>query len=85
MLRIGASLAYHDPLAAGINDVQELSKTHEAISGTKTQILHRIQTHYLPLYFPEVERFSQNSRSDWFFAFLDRFPTPASIVVILPL
>ena len=80
MLRIGASLAYHDPLAFGINDVQELSKTHEAISGAKTQVLHRIQTHYLPLYFPEVGRFRQNSRSGWFFAFLERFPTSASIV-----
>jgi transposase len=82
MLRIGASLAYHDPLAAGINDVQELSKTHEASSSAKTQVLHRIQTHYLPLYFPEAERFRQSSRSDWFFAFLDRFPTPASITAL---
>ncbi|MET3354351.1 UNVERIFIED_ORG: transposase [Xanthobacter viscosus] len=82
MLRIGASQTYHDPLAAGINDVQELSKTHEAIAGAKTQVLHRIQTHYLPLYFPEVDRFRQNSRSDWFFAFLDRFPTPASITAL---
>lgn len=82
MLRIGTSLAYHDPLAAGIHDVQELSKTHEAISSAKTQVLHRIQTHYLPLYFPEVERFRHDSRSDWFFAFLDRFPTPASIMAL---
>lgn len=29
MLRIGATQHYHDPLLAGINDVQELSKTHE--------------------------------------------------------
>jgi transposase len=72
----------NSPLAAGINDVQELSKTHEAIAGAKTQVLHRIQTHYLPLYFPEVDRFRQNSRSDWFFAFLDRFPTPASITAL---
>src|SRR5919199_717488 len=82
MLRIGASLAYHDPLAAGINDVQELSNTHEAISSAKTQVLHRIQPPPLPLYFPEAERFRQNSRSDWFFAFLDHFPTPASIVAL---
>lgn len=79
MLRIGATQHYHDPLLAGINDVQELSKTHEAISRSKTEFLHRIQTHYLPLYFPEVERFRHNSRSDWFFAFLEMFPTPASI------
>jgi Transposase len=31
MLRIGATQRYHDPLRAGINDVQELSKTHEAM------------------------------------------------------
>jgi transposase len=82
MLRIGASQRYHDPLAAGINDVQELSKTHEAVSRAKTEVLHRILTHYLPLYFPEVDRFRHNSRSEWFFAFLDRFPTPGSITVL---
>ena len=82
MLRIGASQHYHDPLAAGINDVQELSKTHEAISKAKTEVLHRILTHYLPLYFPEIDRFRHNSRSDWFFAFLDRFPTPGSITAL---
>jgi transposase len=82
MLRIGATQHYHDPLLAGINDVQELSKTHEAVSRSKTEILHRIHTHYLPLYFPEVERFRQSSRSDWFFAFLEKFPTPASITAM---
>jgi len=45
-------------------------------------VLHRILTHYLPLYFPEIERFRGNSRSDWFFAFLDRFPTPDSITAL---
>mgnify|MGYP001005086540 FL=1 len=37
MLRIGATQRYIDPLAAGINDLQEMSKTHEAISKAKTQ------------------------------------------------
>src|SRR6188508_1764484 len=37
MLRIGASQVYLDPLEAGINDLQELSKTHEVISKAKTQ------------------------------------------------
>ena len=37
MLRIGATQRYVDPLAAGINDLQELSKTHETISRMKTQ------------------------------------------------
>ena len=79
MLRIGATQHYHDPLAAGLNDLQEVSKTHEAISRAKTEVLHRILTHHLPLYFPKIDRFRHNSRSDWFFAFLDRFPTPGRI------
>jgi transposase len=82
MLRIGATQRYVDPLAAGINDLQELSKTHEAISKAKTETWHRILTHYLPLYFPEVERFAGNSRSDWFLALLERFPTPSSIMAL---
>jgi len=82
MLRIGAAKAYHDPLATGINDVQELSMTHEVVSRAKTEVLHRIQTHYLPLYFPEAERFLNSTRSEWFFAFLDRFPVPAAITTL---
>lgn len=82
MLRIGATQRYHVSIKAGINDVQELSKTHEAIAKVKTEIQHRILTHYLPLYFPEIERFRGNSRSDWFFAFLDAFPTPGSITAL---
>jgi transposase len=82
MLRIGASQRYLDPLQAGLNDLQELSKTHEMISRAKTEVLHRILTHYLPLYFPEADRFRHSNRSDWFFAFLDRFPTPACITAL---
>jgi hypothetical protein len=82
MLRIGATQRYVDPLAARINDLQELSKTHEAILRAKTETWHRILTHYLPLYFPEIERFAGNSRSDWFLALLERFPTPGSITAL---
>ena len=82
MLRIGASQRFYDPLGQGINDLQELSKAHDAVARMKTETLHRILTHYLPLYFPEIERFRHNSRSDWFFAFLERFPTPASITAL---
>src|SRR5215212_5623071 len=64
MLRIGAAQRYSDPLARGINDVQELSMTHEVVSRAKTEVLHRIQTHYLPLYFPEAERFLNSTRND---------------------
>ena len=82
MLKIGATQHYHDPIAAGINDIQELSKTHEMVSNAKTQIWHRLLTHYLPLYFPEADLFKGKSRSDWFLAFLDRFPTPACITAM---
>lgn len=52
MLRIQATQVYHDPLRAGINDVQELSKTHEAIAKAKTEIQHRILTHSCRCIFP---------------------------------
>ena len=79
MLKIGATQIYCDPLASGINDIQELSKTHEIVSKSKTELWHRLLTHYMPLYFPEIARFAGNSRSDWFLAFLEQFPTPSSI------
>src|SRR6266446_6869214 len=82
MLRTGLTQRYHDALFHGMNDLQELSKTHEAISKAKTEVLHRLLTHYLPLYFPEIDRFRHNSRSEWFFAFLSRFPTPSSITAL---
>jgi transposase len=79
MLRIGATQTYCDPIRAGIHNIQELSKTHEVVSKAKTELWHRLLTHYLPLYFPEIARFAGNSRSDWSLAFLEQFPTPASI------
>jgi transposase len=82
MLKIGLSQTYYDPLIQHTNDIQELSNTHDALSRMKTETLHRILTHYLPLYFPEAERFRQNSRSDWYFAFLEQFPTPSSITAL---
>jgi transposase len=79
MLEIGAVQFFHDPLVSGIADIQELSKTHEIVSRSKTELWHRILTHYLPLYFPEAERFHRNSRTDWFLAFLEKYPTPHMI------
>jgi len=52
---------------------------HEIVSKAKTELWHRIQTHYLPLYFPEAERYKNRSRSGWLLNFLKEFPTPASI------
>ncbi|EFO34012.1 insertion sequence transposase protein [Roseibium sp. TrichSKD4] len=76
MMHIGNEQFYHDPMLCGTNDLQELSKTHDIVSRSKTELWHRILTHYLPLYWPEAERFHRSSRSDWFFAFLDRYPSP---------
>jgi len=76
MMQIGNEQFYHDPLMQGTNDIQELSKTHDIISKSKTELWHRVLTHYLPLYFPEADRFHRSSRSDWFLAFLERCPSP---------
>lgn len=79
MLSLGQSQRFYDPLVERINDIQEISKTHEIVSKAKTELWHRIQTHYLPLYFPEAERYKNRSRSGWLLAFLKKFPTPHSI------
>jgi transposase len=82
MMKIGNEQFYHDPLLCGTNDLQELSKTHEIVSRSKTELWHRVLTHYLPLYFPEAGRFHRSSRSDWFFAFLERYPSPYIITAM---
>jgi hypothetical protein len=66
-------------MVAGTNDIQELSKTHDVVSRAKTELWHRVLTHYLPLYFPEADRFHRSSRTDWFLAFLEMFPSPHMI------
>lgn len=76
LMEIGNTQLYYDPLAYGTNDIQELSKTHDIVSKSKTELWHRILTHYLPLYFPEADRFHRSLRGDWFFAFLERYPSP---------
>lgn len=79
MLISGNVQHYYDPLQQGTNDWQEISKTHEVISKAKTEVLHRLQTHYLPLYFPEIDKYRNSSRGIWFFNFLYRFSTPGII------
>ena len=73
MMQIGNEQFCHDPLIDGTNDLQELSKTHDIVSKSKTELWHRVLTHCLPLYFPEADRFHHSSRSDWSFAFLERY------------
>jgi len=64
MLATGLSQYYQDPLVAGVSDIEELSKTHEMVSKAKTETLHRILAHHLPLDFPEITRFRNGSRND---------------------
>lgn len=71
--------SFHDPLITGTAEIQELSKTHEIVSRATTGLWHRILTHYLPLYFPEAEGFHRSSRTDWFLAFLEGYPSPHMI------
>jgi hypothetical protein len=68
---------YHDPLANQIHDFQELSYAQISLEKTRTQ--HRLLTHYLPLYFPEIEHHYHASRSEWLLSFLQVFTTPALI------
>ena len=79
LLKTGVSQRYHDPLVHHTNDLQELAQTHYQISLRKVQVQHSIMTHYLPLYFPEAERYYTNSRAQWFTQVLHRFPCPAAI------
>ena len=82
LLQTGQVQRYIDPMMNNTNDWQELSKTHEIISKNKTETLHRLKTHYWPLYFPEIDRFRHGSRKEWFFKFLYQFPIPASITAL---
>jgi transposase len=70
---------FHDPMVHNLNDLQELSKTHHHVSLEKTRTQHRLLTHYLPLYFPEIARYHSSSRSEWLWNLLIEFPTPRSI------
>ena len=76
MMEIGNEQFYHNQLVRGTNDIQQLSKTHDIVSKSKTELWHRVLTHYLPLYVPKADHFHRSSRSDGFFAFLERYPSP---------
>lgn len=84
LLKTGVSQRYHDPLVHAMNDLQELVQTHDQVSLRKVQVQHSIMTHYLPLYFPEAERYYTNSRAQWFTQLLHRFPSPAAITCYSP-
>jgi hypothetical protein len=71
LLRDGNIQYFYDPV-----DLHELSKIHLQVSLRKTRVQHSLINHYLPLYFPEAERFLSNSQSTWLARLLLEFPTP---------
>lgn len=79
LLRSGITQRYWDPLARGHHDLQELANTYQVIVHRRAQALHSLKNHYLTLYFPEIERYLNSTRSQWFMTTFHRFPTPVSI------
>jgi len=82
LMKQGLTQYYYDPLEAGVHDIQEISKTHHQIVLSRMRIQHSLLTHYLPLYFPEMDRYWHSTRADWFVRFLLRFPVPGSICAL---
>lgn len=79
LLKQGRVQYYHDPVAVGIHDLQEISKTYVQVTMARTRLQHSLLTHHLPLYWPEFGRYWHSSRADWFVRFLIRFPVPAAV------
>jgi transposase len=82
LLKQGMTQRYCDPLLMKTHDLQELSKTYLHISRARTRLQHILLTHYLTLYFPEIERFWSAQRNEWLIRLLMSFPTPASIASV---
>lgn len=80
MLKTGISQTYCDPMIQSFNEVQELSKTYYQVSLRKVKVQHSMMTHYLPLYFPEAQKYFHSSRAEWFSNFLLKFTVPASVL-----
>jgi transposase len=79
LLKSGVTQYYFEPVIHAINDLQELSNTYERITFRKTQLQHSILNHYLPLYFPEAEKYFCSTRAKWFAEFFYVFPCPTAI------
>lgn len=79
LLGQGISEPFHDPLTSGVMDIQEICNTYQQIVLSRSRVVHSLLNHGITLFFPEVERYYQNSRSEWWCEFLLKFPTPGSI------
>lgn len=79
LMQTGTTQIYNDPLVTNYNDLQEMANTYQRISLLRVQLHNTIFTHYLPLYFPEAERYCHNSRAEWFTQLLLLTPCPAAV------
>ena len=82
LLKQSMTQRYHDPVLMQTHDLQELSKTYHHIARARTRLQHVLITHYLTLYWPEIERFWSTQSNEWFIRLLLRFPTPRSVTAI---
>jgi transposase len=80
LLQTGTTQIYNDPLVNNYNDLQEMANTYQRVALRKVQLHHTIFTHYLPLYFPEAERYCHSSRAEWFTRLLLLTPCPAAVL-----
>jgi len=79
LLKHGTTQPYVDPFLSGYQDLQELANTYQQVSLRKVRLQHSLVTHYLPLYFPEAERYLHSSRAEWFSDLLLFTPCPAAV------
>lgn len=79
LLTQGMTKPFHDPLMHGYMHLQELAGTYQQVSLARTRCQHSLVNHYLPLFFPEFERYMHSNRAEWVCRFLLRFPVPQSI------
>ena len=79
LLKAGMIQVYYDPVVNNFNDLQELSKTYYQTSLAKTKLQHSILNHYLPLYFPEIEKYFHSTRAKWFAKVFKIYTTPCTI------
>lgn len=79
LLETGIVQHYHDPLVHGLNNLRELVNTYALVVFRRAQLLHSLKNHYFTLYFPEIEKYLNSTRSEWFVRLFHRFPTPVSI------
>lgn len=80
LLKTGTTQIFSDPLESGYNDLQELANTYQQVSLRKVRLHHSIMTHFLPLYFPEAERYGNTSRAEWFTELLAFAPCPSAVL-----